>query len=72
MSGPIVERLEARQAQRPAARGAGARRHAVAPPRRSRAMWSGVVPQQPPTMLTQARLGELAQQRARCRSGVSS
>ncbi len=48
-----------------------ARLASLAPPRRARAMCAGVVPQQPPTMLSQPSSMKRASMLARSLSGVS-
>ena len=62
IAGVSVERLEAREPQRAARSRERRAACAARPPRRSRAIWSGVVPQQPPTMLTRPAGREFADQ----------
>ena len=73
LSSVTVERLEARTAAC-AGRDLGAARAAACPSTASAiaAMWSGVVPQQPPTRLTRPLVGELAERSRPSASGVSS
>ena len=71
VSGRIVERLEpAKRVERVGRAGGRARRHARATASAMARMCSGVVPQQPPTMLTRPLVGELA--RAAPRSSPAS